>query len=219
VQSLGVETTGVHHRRPHVQVTSRNRSHPGRNPHAWYDGVVHPGNGGQELPHPPVPRGAYSYAPPDHYVIMIVRDLITGPKRFEALQRAGINLRTLSARLRHLVREGFLTREPHRKRPPRVLYRLTDKGAALVPLTEFLRAYGETWLPLALGSAPRLRQSRLGDDDRSPVLAAARADAAALVERYQAELVYGVEDLRTYAHPLVELLQGRGRNVRVVNPL
>jgi len=51
------------------------------------------------------------------------------------------------------------------------------------------------------------------------VLAAARAAAAALVERYQAELVYGVEDLRTYVHPLVELLQGRGRNVRVVNPL
>jgi len=38
------------------------------------------------------------------YVILIVRDLITGPKRFETLQRAGINPRTLSARLRHLVR-------------------------------------------------------------------------------------------------------------------
>lgn len=94
----------------------------------------------------PVERTATLLA--DHYVMMIVRDLVAGPKRFGDLQRAGINPRTLSARLRLLLREGFVRREPHRERPPRVVYRLTGKGEALLPLIDFLRTYGETWLPV-----------------------------------------------------------------------
>ena len=106
----------------------------------------------------PVERTATLLA--DHYVMMIVRDLVAGPKRFGDLQRAGINPRTLSARLRHLLHEGFVRREPHRERPPRVVYRLTEKGQALLPLIDFLRAYGETWLPLARD--PGLPASRAG---------------------------------------------------------
>lgn len=94
---------------------------------------------------------------------MIVRDLVEGPKHFSELERAGINPRTLSARLRRLVREGFVRREPVGY--PRAPYRLSPKGEGLLPLISFLRSYGETWLPLpqsreagdqaAAGAAPR----------------------------------------------------------------
>lgn len=94
----------------------------------------------------PVERTATLLA--DHYVIMIVRDLAEGPKRFRELERAGINPRTLSARLHHLVQEGILVREAHAGEV-RVLYRLTEKGQALLPLIAFLRSYGDTWLPMA----------------------------------------------------------------------
>lgn len=94
----------------------------------------------------PVERTATLLA--DHYVIMIVRDLALGPKRFKELERAGINPRTLSARLRRLEHEGVLSREAH-PGEVRVVYRLTDMGRALLPLIDFLRHYGDTWLPMA----------------------------------------------------------------------
>lgn len=91
----------------------------------------------------PIERTATLLA--DHYVVMIVRDLMNGPKRFTELERAGINPRTLSSRLRHLVRVGFVVRA---REGPRPLYRLTDMGAALLPLLGFLREYGDRWLPI-----------------------------------------------------------------------
>ncbi|WP_443134969.1 IS110 family transposase [Halorhodospira sp. 9621] len=45
------------------------------------------------------------------------------------------------------------------------------------------------------------------------------AQAAELAQRHQAELVYGVEDHRGLGRRAVEILQRRGREVRVVNPL
>jgi transposase len=40
-----------------------------------------------------------------------------------------------------------------------------------------------------------------------------------LADRHRAALIYGVEDHRRYGQALVEVLQARGREVRVVNPL
>ena len=80
---------------------------------------------------------------------MIIRDLIAGPKRFRDLEAAGINPRTLSARLRHLQETGFVRREQETTaRPAVAVYRLTEKGEAVIPLVDFLREYGNTWLPL-----------------------------------------------------------------------
>lgn len=45
----------------------------------------------------------------------------------------GISDRLLSARLRELESEGLVLREVHAGTPPRVLYSLTDAGAALEP--------------------------------------------------------------------------------------
>lgn len=89
----------------------------------------------------PIQRTATLLA--DRYVIMILRDLSSGPKRFNALETSGINPRTLSARLRHLQAVGLITRESDE-----MGYALTDKGEAFVPVLGFLRTYGERWLPM-----------------------------------------------------------------------
>src|ERR1700760_626336 len=82
------------------------------------------------------------------WTLLIVRDLAEGSARFCELERSlqGISPRTLSLRLRALEEQGIIARRTYPEVPPRVEYELTDKGSALVPLIEDMRAYGRTWL-------------------------------------------------------------------------
>ena len=82
------------------------------------------------------------------WTLLLVRDLAEGRSRFCELERSlqGISPRTLSLRLRALEEEGILERHTYPEVPPRVEYALTEKGRALVPLIEDMRAYGLTWL-------------------------------------------------------------------------
>ncbi len=79
---------------------------------------------------------------------LIIRDLATGQKRFNELERSleGISPKTLSERLRRLEAEGMVTRRCFAEVPPRVEYTLTEKGSALVPVIESMRQYGLVWL-------------------------------------------------------------------------
>lgn len=78
----------------------------------------------------------------------MIRDLAEDSQRFCELERSleGISPRTLSLRLRALEEEGILERRTYPEVPPRVEYALTEKGKALVPLIESMRAYGRNWL-------------------------------------------------------------------------
>jgi len=82
------------------------------------------------------------------WTILVLRDLSEGRTRFCELERslAGISPRTLSLRLRALEEEGIVRRRTFPEVPPRVEYRLTDKGRALMPLIEDMRQYGREWL-------------------------------------------------------------------------
>jgi DNA-binding HxlR family transcriptional regulator len=82
------------------------------------------------------------------WTLLVIRDLAEGRSRFCELERslAGISPRTLSLRLRALEEEGIVERQTFPEVPPRVEYVLTDKGRALVPLIEDMRAYGRAWL-------------------------------------------------------------------------
>jgi len=82
------------------------------------------------------------------WTLLLVRDLAEGRSRFCELERSlsGISPRTLSLRLRALEEEGILARETFPEVPPRVEYALTDKGRALLPIIDGMRAYGERWL-------------------------------------------------------------------------
>jgi DNA-binding HxlR family transcriptional regulator len=82
------------------------------------------------------------------WTLLVIRDLAEGRSRFCELERSlrGISPRTLSLRLRALEEEGVVQRQTYPEVPPRVEYALTEKGRALVPLIEDMRAYGRTWL-------------------------------------------------------------------------
>ncbi len=83
------------------------------------------------------------------WTLLIIRDLADSSLRFCELERSleGISPRTLSLRLRALEELGVVQRQTYPEVPPRVEYALTDKGRALVPLIEDMRAYGRRWLP------------------------------------------------------------------------
>jgi DNA-binding HxlR family transcriptional regulator len=82
------------------------------------------------------------------WTLLLVRDLAEGRSRFCELERSltGISPRTLSLRLRALELEGIVERQTFPEVPPRVEYALTDKGRALLPIIEAMRAYGKRWL-------------------------------------------------------------------------
>ena len=82
------------------------------------------------------------------WTLLLVRELAEGRSRFCELERslAGISPRTLSLRLRALEEEGIVERITHPAVPPRVEYALTEKGLALIPIIDDMRAYGERWL-------------------------------------------------------------------------
>jgi DNA-binding HxlR family transcriptional regulator len=105
------------------------------------------------------------------WTLLVIRDLAEGRSRFCELERSlhGISPRTLSLRLRALEEEGIVERQTFPEVPPRVEYALTDKGRALVPLIEDMRAYGLKWLfeeceePIVDGAL---------DPEREPAIAA-----------------------------------------------
>ena len=82
------------------------------------------------------------------WTLLVIRDLADGSRRFCELERSleGISPRTLSLRLRALEEHGVVERHTYPEVPPRVEYALTEKGGALVPLIEDMRAYGRRWL-------------------------------------------------------------------------
>jgi len=89
------------------------------------------------------------------WTLLLVRDLSEGRSRFCELERSltGISPRTLSLRLRALEEEGIVERQTYAEFPPRVEYALTDKGRALIPISDGMREYGEEWLCRAAEAA------------------------------------------------------------------
>jgi DNA-binding HxlR family transcriptional regulator len=79
----------------------------------------------------------------DRWSMLVIRDLLTGAKRFTDLmaRMGGITPKTLSQRLRELEDAGLLTvdREPGRRE---VWYRLTPAGADLEPAIDALNWWG-----------------------------------------------------------------------------
>ena len=83
----------------------------------------------------------------DKWTLLIVRDLISGPRRFVELQRVlpGISTEQLRSRLNRMVADGMLTRKRYREVPPRVDYELTDRARALAPVLGELARWGHDW--------------------------------------------------------------------------
>jgi DNA-binding HxlR family transcriptional regulator len=82
----------------------------------------------------------------DRWSLLIVRDVMNGVRRFDALtSRLGIGRATLSDRLKRLVAEGILETAEYSDRRGRTRheYRLTDRGWALRNVVIALREWGD----------------------------------------------------------------------------
>ena len=89
----------------------------------------------------------------DKWTLLIVRDLMAGPRRFVQLQHVlpGISTEQLRSRLNRMVADGLLTRQRFREVPPRVEYSLTERARELAPVIGALARWGYDWA----WSAPR----------------------------------------------------------------
>ena len=105
---------------------------------------------------PPAKRHPYDQWSPDaraldlvgdKWTLLIVRDLMSGPRRFVELQRVlpGISTEQLRSRLNRMVADGMLTRKRYREVPPRVDYELTQRARELAPVLGELARWGYEW--------------------------------------------------------------------------
>lgn len=81
----------------------------------------------------------------DKWKVLILRDLLTGTKRFGELKKSigSISQKVLTSNLRAMEDDGLLMREVYAEVPPRVEYTLTERGASLAPVIDAMRAWGE----------------------------------------------------------------------------
>lgn len=78
---------------------------------------------------------------------LIVRELLSGTKRFGELQRAinPISQKVLTQNLRDMQAAGLVTRKVYPEVPPRVEYSLTEVGFSLEPIIESMWQWGAAY--------------------------------------------------------------------------
>lgn len=79
------------------------------------------------------------------WTLLILRDLMSGPKRFGELASSleGISTRTLTLRLQSLEKDGLIERVTH-STVPQPHYELTKRGLDFGKVIENLRAWGNS---------------------------------------------------------------------------
>jgi len=80
----------------------------------------------------------------DKWTMLIVRELLAGPKRTMELLNSlfPISSRTLVQRLRDMEKDRLVERTDFGGNPPHIEYALTERGMLLLPLLEALRQLG-----------------------------------------------------------------------------
>jgi DNA-binding HxlR family transcriptional regulator len=110
----------------------------------------------------------------DWWTPMVVRACFVGARRFEQFQESmGIPRNVLAERLKTLVDEGVLRKEPYQEHPVRYEYRLTEKGLALYPVIITMMQWGDEWLDWPDGPPVELLHRDTGEPVE-PVLVDAR---------------------------------------------
>ncbi|MCI8934122.1 MAG: helix-turn-helix transcriptional regulator [Clostridiaceae bacterium] len=83
----------------------------------------------------------------DKWKVLILRDLLTGAKRFGQLKKSldGVSQKVLTAQLRQMEQNGLLTRTAYPEAPPRVEYALTELGYSLKPVLDAMADWGAAY--------------------------------------------------------------------------
>lgn len=80
----------------------------------------------------------------DKWKVLILRDLLTGTKRFGELRRSvgNVSQKILTAQLRQMESSGLVNRKVYAEVPPRVEYSLTELGFSLKPILDAMWEWG-----------------------------------------------------------------------------
>lgn len=83
----------------------------------------------------------------DKWKVLILRDLLTGTKRFGELKKSigKVSQKVLTAQLRDMEQSGLVNRKVYAEVPPRVEYSLTELGQSLNPILDAMRNWGEDY--------------------------------------------------------------------------
>ena len=99
----------------------------------------------------------------ERWTPLIVRDIVLGVRRFDAIQRdLGISRKVLAERLSELMEHGVLERVPYQDNPPRHDYVLTEKGVDLAYVLLAMKTWGDRWAADDDGPPMVLRHERCG---------------------------------------------------------
>ena len=114
--------------------------------------------------------------------MLLMREIFYGVTRFDELTaRVGISEPVAAARLKELVGAGLLEREPYREPGQRTrhAYRLTEKGADLLPVIVGLMRWGDRWAPAEAGPPVELTHLGCGEPVRAELRCAAGHEVTA----------------------------------------
>ena len=83
----------------------------------------------------------------DKWKVLILRDLLSGTKRFGELKKSigHVTQKVLTAQLRDMEAKGLLTRKVYAEVPPRVEYTLTETGYSLKPILDSMVDWGTNY--------------------------------------------------------------------------
>ena len=81
----------------------------------------------------------------DKWKVLILRDLMSGTKRFGELKKSigSVSQKVLTSQLRAMEESGLVHREVYAEVPPKVEYSLTELGKSLKPVLDSMRVWGE----------------------------------------------------------------------------
>ncbi|MFI5714538.1 winged helix-turn-helix transcriptional regulator [Nocardia sp. NPDC051750] len=82
----------------------------------------------------------------DKWTVLVIGTLSAGSLRYSDLQASipGISQRMLTQTLKHLERDGLITRTAYPEVPPRVEYELTDLGRSLLGAVSAMAGWAAT---------------------------------------------------------------------------
>lgn len=83
----------------------------------------------------------------DKWKILIIRDLLSGTKRFSELKKSlyPVTQKMLTQQLREMEKDGLVHREVYPVVPPKVEYSLTEFGRSLNPVIESMKVWGNEY--------------------------------------------------------------------------
>ena len=96
----------------------------------------------EELPECPVATTVQLIG--NKWKLLIIRDLLVGPKRFTELFHSlpAISKKVLTDNLRALEEDGLVERQVFAEVPPRVVYSLSPLGMSLKPILDAMKEWG-----------------------------------------------------------------------------